>query len=201
MLKHHGRLALLALAVFSLSPAIASASLTAVTLTWYWPNASTIYEGPEMIEVGSTVSCVGQTGGAICNAYPAGGNHSFAIGTDTITYTGSNDPEPAFDNTFDAFDFSGLTFNNGGLLTSYALSNNTAGLTASDITFGASFIEVNMESAPTNSTFTLTLNPIVAAVPEPSALFPLALTLGALLTGGTGRLAPLAKPLPQRYSR
>jgi len=174
-------LAVLAAALLSFSPGKAFAGLVSpVTLTWYYPNATTIESGPEGIAVGSTLTCNGQSGGAICNAYGGAssqGQYSFAVGTNSITYTGVNAPGNYLVAAINTFDFSALSFGGGGSLSNYDLSTNIAGLTKADVTFGSSFIEVNMSGLPANGTFTLTLNP----VPEPSALLPLWLCFVGLL--------------------
>lgn len=148
----------LLIAATFLQPARASADLIgSVELTWYTPDSSTIYKGPESIAVGSALSC--PLLDDICPAYGEGGEHTFAIGSDSITYTGANDPTSAYtDNPFNGFVFSGLTFSNGGSLSGFNLSTDIAGLTTADVSFGSSSISVDMAGLPINGTYTLTLD-------------------------------------------
>jgi hypothetical protein len=73
------------------------------------------------------------------------------------------------DGAFNGFDFTGLTFLSGASLGGFTFTTDMPGLSASDVTFGSSFIEINLANIPVNGDFTLNL---VAnqAVPEPSSL-------------------------------
>jgi hypothetical protein len=79
--------------------------------------------------------------------------------------------------SFNGFDFTGLTFLSGGSLTGFTLTTDIAGLTSSNVTFGPSFIEINLANLPVDDFFTLTLtSSSPSGVPEPSSL-------GLLATG------------------
>ena len=80
--------------------------------------------------------------------------------------------------TFNGFDFTGLTFQGGGSLVGFTLTTDQAGLTAADVTFGPSFIAINLENIPVNGEFTLNL--ITSDTPEPSSLATLGVGLLAL---------------------
>jgi hypothetical protein len=108
----------------------------------------------------------------------------FSVGTSSITYTGAGDVPvtslyPTY--TFDGFDFTDLTFASGGTLVGFTLTTNMPGLTASDVTFTGSSIEINLGGAPEDGTFTRNLisSNDVVATPEPGTLT----LLGAALIG------------------
>jgi len=155
-----------------LSPGNARAdSLTgSVGITWLYPDTSTTY-ATDTIGVGSSLTCPGVS--PICVGYSgSGGNQTFSVGPSAISYTSSESSSSGYaPGSFNGFDFTGLTFT-GGSLTAYSLSTNIAGLIGSDVTFGSSFIEVNLQGLPVNGYFTLDLNPSsgTTTVPEPSSL-------------------------------
>jgi hypothetical protein len=158
-----------------LSPNLASADgLTgSVGITWLFPDTSTTY-ATDTIGAGSSLSCPGAS--PICAGYIDEGTQTFSVGASTISYDASgwySTPYYGYGEsaTFNGFDFTGLTFISGGPLTSFTLLTDIAGLTDSDVTFGSSFIEVNLQGLPVNGYFTLELNPSVGTpVPEPSSL-------------------------------
>ena len=168
-------------------PATADALTGSVDMTWFYPTGSSVLEGPVAIAVGSSIVCPG--GGAMCAPYfveeRTGGKHSFAVGTDTITYTASGNLINYNVVSFNGWDFTGLTFASGAPLAGFTLTTNIAGLTTSDVTFGPSNIQINMEGLPEDGTFTLTLIPgSPTATTEPSSL----LLLGTALAGLGGTL-------------
>jgi len=107
------------------------------------------------------------------------------VGSTSLTYNGSGfNPittslYPTF--AFDGFDFTGLTFASGGTLVGFTLTTNMSGLTASDVTFTGSSIEIDLSGVQEDGTFTLGLISSNDAVltPEPATLT----LLGAGLVG------------------
>jgi len=171
------RLAVVAATLFCLFPTKAFADLSGpVTLNWYYPNLGTLYQGPVSIGVGSTFSCPLGFAVPFCSAYGEGGDHSFAVGPDSITYTGSGDPYSYNSVSANEYVFSGLAFTGGATLANFSLFTNISGLTASDVTFGPSSIGINMAGVPISGTVTLTLT----ATPEPAFYGLLALGLSGL---------------------
>ncbi len=129
-------------------------------------NGSGQYNTAYPITVGSTLSCpLGDTTG-ICGAFGMGGSYSWGVGTNSITYTG-NGPSGVFSGSFNpnSWTFSGLTFSNGASLAGFTITNNTIGLTASDITITGSSLTINLAGLQTDGTFTIDLTP----APEPSS--------------------------------
>lgn len=158
-----------------LSPGDARAnSLTgSVGITWLYPNTSTTYAS-DTIGVGSSLAC--PPASPICAGYSeVGGSQTFSVGSSAISYTAygsSSGSTPAnySPGAFNGFDFTGLTLTSGSL-TGYSLTTNIGGLSNSDVTFGSSFIEINLAALPVNGYFTLDLNPnSETTVPEPSSL-------------------------------
>jgi len=145
-----------------------------VGITWLYPDASTTY-ATDTIGVGSSLSCPGSS--PVCVGYAGEGSQTFSVGSSAISYTASgwySTPYYGYEEvaSFNGFDFTGLTFLSGGSLTGFTLTTNIAGLTSSDVTFGPSFIEVNLQGLSVNGDFTLDLTSSAASapVPEPSSL-------------------------------
>ena len=157
-------------------------SLTgSVGINWFSPNTSTMF-AKDTIAVGSSLNCPGSS--PICVGYGFG-TETFSVGaaaiSSTVVYPGSYNNNGAFN----GFDFTGLAFLAGGSLSGFTLTTNIAGLTTSNVTFGPSNIEINLQSLPVTGNFTLNLlSGGLTAAPEPSSLA--LMTLGVLGLLGLG---------------
>jgi hypothetical protein len=146
-------------------------SLTAsVGITWLDPDASTVF-GADTIAVGSALTCPDDAS-AVCIGFGDFGVQTFSVGTSSISYKSTGFEFDNFccfgDGAFNGFDFTGLTFQGGSSLTGFTLTTDLAGLTTSNVTFGPSFIAINLANIPVNGEFTLNL--LTSNVPEPSSL-------------------------------
>jgi PEP-CTERM motif len=170
-----------ALCALVVSPGIARAdTLTGSTdISWLYPDTGTAI-GSDTIAVGSTLACPGAS--PICAPYLGYGTETFSVGTSSISYSALFPPATYGGTSFDGFDFTGLTFADGGSLTGFTLTTNIPGLTDSDVTFGSNFIEVNLAGLSVNGDFTLDLisSPTVST-PEPSSFLLLGIGLLALV--------------------
>lgn len=174
-----GRVRLYVLAAMVLAALLASPigtradSLTgSVGITWFFPDTSTVFAS-DSIAVGASLNCPG--GSAICNGYAGVGNEAFSVGSSSVSYTASGFGSTGYSSaTFNGFDFTGFSFVSGGTLTGFTLTTDISGLTASDVTFGPSSIEINLQGLPVNGSFTLDLASSAGSgslpAPEPSSL-------------------------------
>jgi hypothetical protein len=153
-------------------------SLTgAVGINWFFPNTSTTF-AKDTIAVGSSLSCPGSS--PICPGYGFA-TQTFSVGTSAIS-SAVVFPGAYQSVAFDGFDFTGLTFLSGGPLSGFTLSTDIAGLTNSDVTFGPSNIEINLQGLPVGGDFTLgLLSGSTTATPEPPSLALLAAGVLGLL--------------------
>ncbi len=173
--------AAVALCALVLSPGMTRAdTLTGSTgITWLYPDGSTTY-ATDTIADGSSLACPGAS--PICAGYGDLGSETFSVGPSSISYTASDYPVGTYaPASFNGFDFTGLTFASGDSLTGFTLTTNMPGLTASDVTFGSSFIEIDLANLPVDGYFTLDLisGPSVST-PEPSSFLLLGIGLLAL---------------------
>jgi hypothetical protein len=193
------RCCLLAVAVLAalLMPSLASAyDLTgSVDVSWLYPNTSTVLEtGTD--NVGSVLTCPGPAS-TFCssglNTYLTGNgvSWSFDVESSTIAFTASAPDGVIFlPATFNGFSFSDLMFADGASLGNFGFSTDISGLTASNVTFGSNFIDVNLQDAPTDGAFTLTLIP----TPEPGSAALFGLGLIGLIVLARGRAKSLRRP-------
>jgi hypothetical protein len=158
-----------------------------VGISWLSPDTSTVI-ATDTIGVGSSLSCPGAS--PFCPLFPAG-NVTFGVGPSAISFTSSI---VSFYSgfAFNGFDFTGLTFLSGGSLTAFTLTTDIAGLNNSRVTFGPSFIEINLQGLSTPpGHFTLNLTSSGGnTLPEPSSLALLGTGLLALV--GFARRKPIA---------
>ena len=154
----HGLFGLICVLLVMPSWASADTLTGSVTIDWLRPNASTI-TNTGTIAVGSALACPGTS--QICKGYNPTTSEIFSVGSSSITYNGSG-YNPAATSlyptlAFDGFDFTGLTFASGATLVGFTLTTNMSGLTASDVTFTGSSIEIDLSGAQEDGTFTLDL--------------------------------------------
>lgn len=150
-------------------------------INWLYPSTSTIF-ATDTLDVGSSISC--PSASPLCAGYSGLGSETFSLGSSTVSLVVSGYPASDYAvASMNGFDFAGLTFLGGGSLTGFTLTTNMPGLSASDVAFGPSSIEVNLEGLPVNGEFTLDLISSSGAIatPEPSSL--------VLLGAGVGLLA------------
>jgi hypothetical protein len=148
-----------------------------VGINWFFPNTSTTF-AKDTIAVGTSLSCPGSS--PICAGYGFG-TETFSVGGSAISSSVAY-PGDYNDGVFNGFDFTGLTFLSGGPLSGFTLTTNIAGLTNSDVTFGPSNIEINLQGLPVGGDFTLgLLSGGATATPEPPSLALLAAGILGLL--------------------
>jgi hypothetical protein len=158
-------------AILAMPSSTKADSLTgSVGITWFSPDTSTVF-GTDTIAVGSALTCPDDNSG-VCVGFGDFGVQTFSVGASSISYKSTDFEFDGFccfgPGAFNGFDYTGLTFQGGSSLTGFTLATDLAGLTASDVTFGSSFIEINLANIPVNGQFTLNL--LTSPVPEPSSL-------------------------------
>jgi hypothetical protein len=168
------------------SLAFADGLTGSATITWLYPTTGgVITTGTD--NVGSVLTCPSAASfcGSGLNAVleEDDATWSFDVESLSLSFTSDDVGLVFLPGTFNGFDFSGLTFADGSSLANFDLTTDIAGLTASDVTFGSNFIEVNLQNLPADGTFTLTLIPS----PEPGTLPLLGLALIGLTALGWRR--------------
>lgn len=164
--------------LFSPTEARADSLTGSVGITWLDPDTSTIF-ATDTIAIGSALSCPGSGTSPVCAGFGGIGFQTFSVGPTSISYVATDwvDKFCCYaTGVFNGFDFTGLTFLDGAQLSGFTLTTDMAGLNSSDVTFGRSFIEINLQNIPVNGDFTLNL--ITSnTVPEPSSSTLLGLSL------------------------
>lgn len=169
---------LLTAAALLLLAAVAHADVIGNTgITWLYPDTSTSLAS-DMIAAGSTLGCPGSS--PICTSFSQS-VVTFGITSNSITYSAAGSSSALYSPAaFDGFEFTGLTFADGGSLQSFILIANSPLLNPSNVSFTPNSIAINLAGLPINGNFSLILNESPSAVPEPGSLLLFAIGLGAL---------------------
>lgn len=165
MIKIRGVLSFASLSAFVLliAPMAHADLIGTVGITWLFPDTSSVFAS-DTIAVGTTLACPGSS--PICSGYTTG-TIDFTVASTSISYAA--DAGLTYDAaTFNGFDFTGLTFADGGSLMGVTLTGSTIpGLTSSDVSFTGHSVEINLEDLAVSGDFTLNLVE-GRAVPEPT---------------------------------
>lgn len=138
--------------------------------TLQWTDTVVVGAGAEIACPGPSPACTGVPGG---NLFPG---ESIDIGALSI---GAVFIDFFLAEAFNGLVFEGLDFG-GGDLVGFSLVTTIPGLTASDISFTASSLRVNLSGIGPAGNFNIELQVRESAVPEPGALALAALSLGLL---------------------
>lgn len=186
---------LILVAALLLVPTSAFADLMQpVTITWYYPDLSTILGGSTDVAVGDSFTCSGQAG-TVCQEHPDTAffevnNHSLVFWTPGQIWGDSTYTDP-----YNGYVFSGLDFGPGIYLTGYTLTTNIPNLDAEQgtrVAFGSDYIQVDLRGLATIDDgeggqlpggFTLSLHASdePSGVPEPGTM---SLLFGGLVLAG-----------------
>lgn len=167
-----------ALCAMMVAPLAHAGLIGSVGIDYLYPNSSTVALS-DTITVGGSLDCPGAS--PICTTYDPSATQVFGVGTTSITYSDTSDPNFYNTASFNGLEFTDLTFADSGTLSSFTLTGNTvAGLSSSDVSFTGNSIEVNLEGLAADGTFTLNLSETPATVPEPGSMALMATALAGL---------------------
>ena len=171
---------ILALAILAvpalLLPAAHAGMIGTDTIAWYFPNAATVF-ATDTLAVGSSLSCPGTS--PLCAGFSQPATFTISSMAISLTEQCCTSYGPTF---FNGFVFSNIEFADGGSIGGVALSSSDmGGISASDVSFTANTISINLEGVAVGSggspgVFTLA----VTETPEPSSWLLLGAALAAV---------------------
>jgi PEP-CTERM motif len=150
-----------------------------VDFTWFYPDLVSVFAtDTQVIGAGVEISCPGGPGTSTLCAGFASAPASIDVDASSITY--SQFGSPGFNAApFNGFLFSDLDFSPASVLTGFVLTTNIIGLTPANVTFGADYIQINLQGLGAGDEVFFNLALETGVVPEPGTL----VLLGAGLLG------------------